>query len=141
MFRIVSWNIAGCHNAIKRKKHLSYLKQKKTDIAFIQETHLNEAESVKLKRDWVGQVYYSTYSSRKRGVIILIRRNINFQLIKQYVHREGRWVILDAVMEGQGMTLANLYAPNTSQPEFFHEVCNIKGSIENDDIIIGGDFN
>ena len=44
------------------KSILIYLKQKKTDFAFIQENtndDLNDDESVKLKRDWVGQVYFS----------------------------------------------------------------------------------
>ena len=66
MSKIVSWNIAGCHSVVKRKKILTYLKLKKTNFIFIQEMHLNDDESVKLKRDWVGQVYFSTYSN-KRG--------------------------------------------------------------------------
>lgn len=90
---------------------------------------MNKDKSIKLKRDWMEQVYNNTYSSRKRGVIIFIKKNISFQVIKEYVHQEGRWVILDAVMEGQRLTLANLYAP---QPEFFHEVCNVIRSIGND---------
>ena len=56
----MSWNIAGCHSVVK--SILIYLKQKKTDFAFIQENtndDLNDDESVKLKRDWVGQVYFS----------------------------------------------------------------------------------
>ena len=141
LFKIVSWNIAGCHNGVKRKKILTYLKQKKTDLAFIQETHLNEDESVKFKRDWVGQVYFRAYSNRKRGVIILVRKNIDFRVLKHYSHQEGRWVIVDAVLEGQKITFVNVYAPNTSQPEFFHEVGNTVRSIGNDNIIIGGDFN
>ena len=75
ILKIVSWNIAGCKHVIKRKKILTYLKQKKADIALVQETHLNEEESAKLKRDWVGQVYFSTFSDRKRGVMILVKKN------------------------------------------------------------------
>lgn len=48
---------------------------------------------------------------------------------------------MDATLEGQKTTFVNVYAPNTSQPEFFHEVCNLVRSIGNDNIIIGGDFN
>lgn len=129
--KIVSWNIAGCHNVVKRKKILTYLKQKKTDIALIQETHLDDEESLKLKRDWVAQVYYSTYSSRKRGVIILIRRNWDIQVFKNYADQEGRWVVLDACLQGQRVTLVNIYAPNSPQPDFFHEVCNVVRNIGN----------
>uniref|UniRef100_A0A8C9X8C3 Endonuclease/exonuclease/phosphatase domain-containing protein n=1 Tax=Sander lucioperca TaxID=283035 RepID=A0A8C9X8C3_SANLU len=89
----------------------------------------------------VRYVYFSAYSNRKRGVIILVRKNIDFRVLKHYSHQEGRWVIVDAVLEGQKITFVNVYAPNTSQPEFFHEVCNIVRNIGNDNIIIGGDFN
>lgn len=128
----------GYHNVVKRKKILTYLKQKKTDIALIQETHLGEEESLKLKRDWVGQVYYSTFSSRKRGMVILIKKNLDIQVLKHYTDQEGRWVVLDACLEGQKMTLVNIYAPNSPQPEFFHEVCNLIQNIGNTNTVIGG---
>ena len=71
----------------------------------------------------------------------MVRKNIDFRVLKNYSHHEGRWVILDAVLEGQKITFVNVYAPNASQPEFFHEICNIVRSIGNVNIIIGGDFN
>lgn len=139
--KIVSWNIAGCKHVIKRKRILTYLKQKKTDLALIQETHLNEEESAKLKREWVGQVYYSAFSTRKRGVIILVRKNIDFRVLKQITDKEGRWVILDAMLESQRITIANIYGPNAISPNFFNELCNVIRDIGNDNIILGGDFN
>lgn len=60
---------------VKRKKILTYLKQKKADIALIQETHLKDEEAAKLKREWVAHECHSTFSWRKRGVSILIRKN------------------------------------------------------------------
>lgn len=81
--KIVTWNILGCNNVVKRNKILTYLKQKKADIALIQETHLNDEEAAKLKREWVGQEYHSTFSSRKRGVSILIRKKIDCQIHKR----------------------------------------------------------
>ena len=90
---------------VKRKKILTYLKQKKADIALIQETHLNDEEAAKLKREWVGQEYHSTFSSRKRGVSILIRKNIDCQIHKHVSRKEGRWVILDVMLGGQKFML------------------------------------
>lgn len=126
---------------VKRKKILTYLKKKKADIALIQETHLNNEEAAKLKREWVGQEYHSTFSSRRRGVSILIRKNIDCQIHKHVSHKEGRWVILDVTLEGQRMTIANIYAPNSVNTDFFHEVCNLIRNMGNNNIIIGGDFN
>lgn len=84
--KVVSWNINGCSNPVKRKKVLTYLKLQQTDIAFIQETHLKDDEAKKFKRDWVGQVFYSSFSSKKNGVIILVHKRLNFSLVKEFYY-------------------------------------------------------
>ncbi len=38
---------------------------------------------MKLTRDWVGQAYYSSFTSNSRGVAILIHRAIPFVLNKE----------------------------------------------------------
>lgn len=50
----------------------------------LQETHLTDTEHLKLKRDWVGQVFYSSYNSKSRGVAILINKKLNFTIDKYY---------------------------------------------------------
>lgn len=81
---ISSWNIKGCGDPIKWRKVLTYLKSKNTDIAFIQESHfMGEEEAKKFKRDWVGTVFHSSYSSKRNGVMILIHKNLSFILIKK----------------------------------------------------------
>lgn len=57
--KIASWNLKGLNNVIKKKKILIYLKSSKVDIAFVQETHLNMKESLKLRFSWVGKVFSS----------------------------------------------------------------------------------
>lgn len=53
--KMASWNLKGLNHVIKKKKVLTYLKSSKVDIAFVQETHLNKTESLKLKCSWVGK--------------------------------------------------------------------------------------
>ena len=72
---------------------------------------------------------------------ILIRTNIDCQVHTHVSHRKGRWVILDVTLGGQRMTIANIYAPNSVNPDFFHEVCNVIRNIGNNNIILRGDFN
>lgn len=43
-YRSISWNINGIHNPMKRKQILTYIKRNRTDLCFIQETHLNSKE-------------------------------------------------------------------------------------------------
>ena len=74
--KFISLNVRGIDSPIKRKKILTYLKGHSIDVAFIQETHLSDAEHTKLKRDWVGHVYYSSFTTKARGVAILIHKKI-----------------------------------------------------------------
>ena len=85
----MSWNINGSGNPVKRRKVLSYLKTNKADIVFIQETHLNEGESEKFKIGWVRHIFYSSLSSSRNGVMILVNRNIHFVLLKEVKDTEG----------------------------------------------------
>ncbi len=59
--KLVTWNVKGIGHVIKRKKILTFLKKERISIALLQETHLLDVEHCKLKRDCVGQIYYSFY--------------------------------------------------------------------------------
>lgn len=69
----------------------------------------------------------------------MIRINIDCQV--HISHKEGRWVMLDVTLEGQRMTIANIYASNSVNPDFFQEMCNLIRNMGNNNIILGGDFN
>ncbi|XP_069779157.1 uncharacterized protein [Narcine bancroftii] len=45
-----------------------------------EESHLTDKEHLKLKREWVGQVFYSSFNSKAKGVAILVHKNLQFQL-------------------------------------------------------------
>lgn len=47
---------------------------------------------------------------------------------------------LEAIVEGTKMVLCNIYAPNKSDPPFFHELNHMLGNSEGQ-IILAGDFN
>lgn len=98
--RFISWNINGSQNPVKRKKCLSYLKSQQADVALIQETHLTESEINKFKRDWVGQLFHSSYSSKKCGVAILVHKILNFVMLKQHNDNEGRIICVEAKRKG-----------------------------------------
>ena len=79
---IMTWNINGCITPIKRKKILTYLKSKGTDIPYIQETHFRDQdEAIKMKRDWVGHVFHNSVSSKSCGVVILVNKKLNFVVL------------------------------------------------------------
>lgn len=69
---------------LSKETSVCYLKSQNADVAFLQEVHLIDKAAVKLKRNWVGQVFYSCFSIQKHGVAILIRNKLNFVLLNQH---------------------------------------------------------
>ena len=56
---IISQNVNGLNNYIKRRKILQQLEKEKIDILFLQETHLTQEEHKKLGRIANAQIYSS----------------------------------------------------------------------------------
>jgi len=96
--KIVSLNVKGFNNVIKRQKILAFLRKEKTQIALLSETHLNYLKHLKLRRSWVGQVYYSSYNTNSRGVAILIHRSLPFTLEKTIKDNDGRYILISAYL-------------------------------------------
>lgn len=126
---------------MKRKKCLSNLKSQQTHIAFLQETYLTDSEAAKLKRDWVGQIYHSSYTSKKHGVAIVVDKKLNFLIVKEQKDEQGRMILVEAKIDGKKVNLCNIYAPNIGDPIFFHGINNLIGGIPDGHTILAGDFN
>ncbi len=119
---------------------ITYLKRQSADIAFIQETHLTDLEHMKLRRDWVGHVFYSSFSSKARGVALLINKNLRFKLNSIETDKCGRLVLIDCVINLNKFTLVSLYGPNIDDPTFLNNL-TMKLAIIEGQCILGGDFN
>lgn len=89
-----SLNVRGLRTGLKRGKVFSHLKSLSGDIIFLQETHIKHAEQWRLKCNWTSQIYQSTFSSKARGVAILIRRNVPFEHILTISDPNGRHLIV-----------------------------------------------
>ena len=136
-----SWNVNGLRNVIKRKKVMCSLKTKKWDVVYLQETHLSPVESKRLCKDWVGHVFFSAGSTNSRGVITLINKHVQFKCLREIIDTEGRMIIILAEIQGQTLTLANIYAPNGDHPAFFVDLESKLLSLGAHPIILGGDIN
>lgn len=139
--KFCTYNVKGIHHPIKRKKLLSFLKKDKVQIAFLQETHLIDKEHIKLKRDWVGQVYYSSFSSNSRGVAILIHKAIPFVLSSCKQDPEGRYILVHGTIYGMHITMMNIYAPNPPPPSFWTKVATELEEFRCPITLLGGDCN
>ena len=136
-----SWNCRGLGKALKRGKVLSHLKSLSSDIIFLQETHIQPTEQRRLRSLWVSQVYQSTFSSKARGVAILIRKTIPFVFNSVTTDPGGRYVLVTGAINSFPLALLNIYAPNFDCPDFFRKVFNLCAEYTTHNMIIGGDFN
>jgi len=85
--RLCTWNVRGVHSRIKRRKILIFLKKENIDIALLQETHLDDVEHLRLRQRMVRQVFFSSFTSRSRGVA---RKNLPFSMIECVKDKGGR---------------------------------------------------
>uniref|UniRef100_A0A3B3UUW9 exodeoxyribonuclease III n=1 Tax=Poecilia latipinna TaxID=48699 RepID=A0A3B3UUW9_9TELE len=120
---LMSWNVKGLNNVIKRKKILSFIRAKNCQIVFIQETHLSLLESYRLGAGRVGFVGAGCGSSN-RGVAILIDRRLQFKCLKQSMDKEGRMLLMLCEIQGYNI-LANVYAPNEITPLLYTTITPI----------------
>ena len=137
----VTWNVNGLGSQVKRGKVFSYLKTLSADIVFLQETHIKASEQNRLKVNWFSDIYQSTFSSKARGVAILFRKNVPFQLSSLTSDPNGRYLIVSGKINNIPITCVNVYGPNTDDPEFFRRVFNLLPDPNSTNLIMGGDYN
>ena len=82
--KVVSLNVNGLNNPMKRGKVVTKLKKEKSQISYLQETHLSDQEHEKFKKLGFKHAFYSSYKGgSKRGVIILIPNTTKFETLKE----------------------------------------------------------
>ena len=111
--RICSLNANGMRDHSKRAQLFTWLKIKKFDIVFLQETHCKSYSDSKLwEKKWGGSCFWSFDGSRSRGTCIIFREDLPFTKQRFYYDAVGRLVLVDASMYGSCYRLINVYAPN-----------------------------
>lgn len=136
-----SWNVRGLGKPTKINRVLSHLDTLGVKVAFIQETHLTLSGHKKVNRGWVSQSFHSLFNSKARGVAILIHRSIPFISSNIIADRNGRYVIVTGSLFNTPLVLANIYAPNINDPQFFVNFFSTLPSVNSHHLVIGGDLN
>ena len=91
-------------------------------------------------------MYFSHGTCHNKIVLVLVKCNLDFSLQKAMTDPEGRYIMLDAIIQDSRYCLLNIYAPNKSmeQIQFFRNISEeIKAFTADGDssIIVGCDFN
>jgi len=80
-------------------------------------------------------------SSNKAEVSILFSNTFNLQILKVFADPNGHFIICEIEANSKPLTLANIYAPNEDDPNFFCAFFDHLSSFHCEEIIIGADFN
>ena len=135
---IVSQNVRGLRDAVKRKKLMVYFKKIDVDVILLQETHSVQSDEAQWHREWGStNIFFSHGTNQSGGVATLIKPKCYCEAKVHHSQHEGRSLVIELNIKGINLCLANLYAPNVDDPVFFQtmDTCLLT------DKVIGGDFN
>ena len=142
----MSLNVRGIRSSAKRKALFLWLNKQNADIIFLQETYSTEEIEAIWKTQFKGKMFYSHGTNHSCGVMILIKDDLEFNLKSSVLDAEGRYILMDATVQGSDFLFVNIYAPNKVQDqcEFFSALDTlIEKFLDSAEkkIILGGDFN
>ena len=145
-FNVLSLNVRGIRDLHKRKSIFTWVRNQKADIIFLQEKYSTPDVFQSWKFQWPGDMYFSHGSNHSKGVLLVIRETLQFELKSVTKDSHGRFIIVEALVQDSPVLLINVYAPNiTNDAIDFYE--NLKTTLLDSDydqdykIIMGGDFN
>lgn len=111
LLKVLSLNVRGLNNKIKRSLVFEYLKKYNPHICILQETQLVGGRILSLKRPWVGCHFHATHLGYSHGVSILIHKSLNFELLDVKLDPEGRYMLIHAYIEMVEMVVVGIYLP------------------------------
>lgn len=112
----------------------------KSNIIFIQESHLTKKDMGRIQKRWPGQIYAACFNSHSRGVMILLNKSVPFHLNSKFIDPAGRYVILNGTINSILVNLVSVYAPNKDDPSFYQNLF-LSLSTYPGQYVIGGDLN
>jgi len=93
------------------------LLKQKADIFFLQETYSTKEIENQWRKQWRGVLFFSHGTSHSKGVLILVRENLDFQVKSTHIDDLGRFIILDTLIQDSPFLLANIYAPTKASEQ------------------------
>jgi len=139
--KIVSLNVRGLRNTIKRKKLFKLFKENKHDVVCLQESYITKNVYEQWKKEWGGDMIYCEGTNHGRGQLILIRKQFPYEWEVETIHE--RILSVKIKTDNKHIGIFNIYAPCSLKEtkEFFNYVKNTVNNCEFDMKIVCGDFN
>ena len=140
--KVVSLNTRGMRNGIKRRKLFRFVKVRhKADVVLFQETHCDNKVEEIWSNEFGNKIIFANGESNARGVAIALNKKVANDVTEIIRDINGRYLIISVKINGLLYCIANIYAPNEDNPEWFENIFNLIRSLNSVGIILGGDFN
>ena len=147
---MISLNVKGLNCFKKRNKLITWLSRRSPDIILLQETFSVDIVERKWRCEWkdYSDMYFSHGSNHSKGVMILLKQDLDYDVKDCLIDKNGRFIMLDIVINDTAFVIVNAYAPTSNSPtdqaHFFTDINEmIQKFNSNGDkyVIVGGDMN
>lgn len=138
---ILSWNVNGLQNKIKRTMVLQYLHRHAPDIVLLQETHLIGNRYKALNRFGYTLQAHAGFTTGSRGTGILIKNTLPFVMGQKWQDPLGRYAAVTGRWEGLKIILCSVYIPPKAHNSTLPDIGKLLLEMPSGTIILGGDMN
>ena len=139
--KICSLNCQGLGDHNKRRDVVRYLHKSKYSIICLQDTHFSKISERLIRNEWGYKTLFNSHDSRSRGVAIFFNNNFEFTINSTHTDDSGNFIIVWLDIGTRKISLVNIYGPNKDDVSFYQNLLNLIHKLDNNDIIMVGDWN
>jgi len=144
---LISLNVRGIREKVKRKRILEWCKNKGGDIVFLQETYSTPDVETRWRAELEGSIYFSHGTNHSRGVMVLITAKLDINICDLKIDGDGRYILFKGEVQGAKILFGNFYFPTRDkekeQLNILEKVDKVISEVWAPDysIVFGGDYN
>jgi exonuclease III len=142
--RIISINIHGLRNKLRRLAFFRQIRQSKCAVCCVQEAYITQSDVETWKKEWGGELLFVEGTSHSKGQIILINKQCMSNDLT-ILHQSDRVLALSMQLDDQQLAIINVYSPSIQSEKtgFLEEISRVFDSLPacTDHTLLLGDFN
>ena len=105
------------------------------------DTRIDPSIENTVRNEWGAECFFSSFSSQKRGIMVLFKKDVAIQVKKIKTDRSGNLLQMLLNFDMQDVLLNVLYGPNHDDITFYDDVFSLEDSWQFDHSIYVGDWN
>ena len=132
---IIILNVNGLKAPNKRQKLAEWIQKQDPCICYLQKTCLKPRDTYRLKVKGWKKIFHANGDQKEAGVAILILDKIDFEIKALKRDKEGHYIMIKETIQEEGITIINIYAPNTGTLHYVRQMLtSMKGGINSNTV-------